>query len=206
MTTAAPGRPSGPRTSDAAASGPATLVLSRIVRPGHAEAFEAVLHRLAAEARTFPGHQGLTVLRPQPGGSLTYTVVAHFATVPDMDAWLASDVRARLIAEADEHAADGLRTRYLSGLEGWLAPPGGPVVLPSRWKIVVVSLVGIAPLLELVTYLLAPHLTALPVWGRPLIAASLIVPLMQYGVMPALTRLTRGLLYTDREERPHGPS
>jgi antibiotic biosynthesis monooxygenase (ABM) superfamily enzyme len=177
-----------------------------MVRPGHAEAFEAVLHRLAAEARTFPGHQGLTVLRPQPGGPLAYTVVAHFATVPEMDAWLASDVRARLVAEADAHAADGLRTRYLSGLEGWLAPPGAPVLLPpSRWKIVVISLVGIVPLLELVTYLLAPHLSALPAWGRPLVAAALIVPLMQYGVMPALTRLARGLLYTDRGERPHGP-
>jgi uncharacterized protein len=69
------------------------------------------------------------------------------------------------------------------------------VLPPSRWKIVVISLVGIAPLLEAVTYLLAPHLTSAPAWGRPLIAACLMVPLMQYAVMPTLTRLTRGVLY-----------
>jgi antibiotic biosynthesis monooxygenase (ABM) superfamily enzyme len=196
MTAAAPGRaaPAG------AEAGPATLVLSRAVLPGHEQAFEEILHRLAAEVRAFPGQQGLTVLRPQRGGPATYTIVAHFAAGQDLDAWLASDVRARLVAEADAHAAGGLRTRHLSGLEGWLAPPGTPVVLPpARWKIVVISLAGIAPLLEAVSYLLAPRLAGLPAWGRPLIAAALVIPLMQYAVMPALNRAARGLLY------PAGP-
>ena len=80
-----------------------------------------------------------------------------------MDAWLASDARARLVAEADLHSADQLRTRYLSGLEGWLAAPGSAVVLlPARWKIVLISMAGIVPLLEAVTYMLAPHLTGVP--------------------------------------------
>jgi uncharacterized protein len=83
-----------------------------------------------------------------------------------MDAWLASDARARLVAEADLHSADQLHTRYLSGLEGWLAAPGSPVVLPpARWKIVLISMAGIVPLLEAVTYLLAPHLTGVPTWA-----------------------------------------
>jgi hypothetical protein len=166
MTAAAAGRQASRAVPGAAAGGPATLLLSRAVLPGHEQAFEAVLHRLAAEARTFPGHQGLTVLRPQPHGPATYTIVAHFATGQDMDAWLASDARARLVAEADLHSADQLRTRYLSGLEGWLAAPGSAVVLPpARWKIVLISMAGIVPLLEAVTYLLAPHLTGVPIWG-----------------------------------------
>ncbi len=153
MTVAAPDQPAaGAGTGDAA--GPSTLVLSRAVTPGHEEAFEAVLRRLATEASAFPGHQGLTVLRPQPGGAATYTIVAHFATRQGMNAWLASDARAGLVAEADLHSAGGLRTRYLSGLEGWLVPPRSPVIVPpARWKIVVISLAGIVPLLEAVSYL-----------------------------------------------------
>ena len=203
MTAAAPGRPASRAAPGMAAGSPATLVLSRAVLPGHEQAFEAVLHRLAAEARTFPGHQGLTVLRPQPGGPASYTIVAHFATGQDMDAWLASDARARLVADADPHAAGGLRTRYLSGLEGWLAAPGAPVILPpARWKIVVISLAGIVPLLEAVSYLLAPHLAGLPAWSRPLISAAALIPLMQYAVMPVLTRAARGFLYPARGSAP----
>jgi hypothetical protein len=186
------GRP----VSAEAADGPATLVFSRAVLPGHRQAFEDILHRLAAEARAFPGHQGLTVLRPQPGGPLTYTIVAHFATGPDLDAWLSSDARARLVAEADAHAAGRLATRHLSGLEGWLGPPGVPVIVPpARWKIVVISLAGIVPLLEAVSYLLAPHLAGLPAWARPLISAAVVIPLMQYAMMPMLTRAACRFLY-----------
>jgi len=139
------------------------------------------------------------VLRPQPQGPATYTIVAHFATRQDMDAWLSSDVRARLVAEADLHSAGGLRTRYLSGLEGWLAAPGSPVVLPpARWKIVVISVAGIVPLLEVVNYLLAPHLEGMQAWSRPLMSAAVLIPLMQYAVMPVLTRAARGFLYPGR--------
>jgi antibiotic biosynthesis monooxygenase (ABM) superfamily enzyme len=79
MTAAAPGRPASRAAPGMAAGSPATLVLSRAVLPGHEQAFEAVLHRLAAEARTFPGHQGLTVLRP-PAGSNTTTPCAGSPT------------------------------------------------------------------------------------------------------------------------------
>jgi uncharacterized protein len=116
-----------------------------------------------------------------------------------MDAWLSSDARARLVAEADLHSADQLRTRYLSGLEGWLAAPGSPVFLPpARWKIVVISVAGIVPLLEAVSYLLAPYLSGVPTLGRPLISAAVLSPLMQYAAMPGLTRAACGFLYPRR--------
>ena len=195
MTTTTPAQGAGRTVAAEAAGGPATLVLSRAVLPGHRQAFEDILLRLAAEARAFPGYQGLTVLRPQPGGPLTYTIVAHFATGPDLDVWLSSDARARLVAEADAHSAGGLATRHLSGLEGgWPARgPGGPP--GARWKVVVISLAGIVPLLEAVSYLLAPHLAGVAAWARPLISAALVIPLMQYAMMPMLTRAARRFLY-----------
>jgi antibiotic biosynthesis monooxygenase (ABM) superfamily enzyme len=64
MTAAAPDQAAPAEAGD----GPATLVLSRAVLPGHEQAFEAILHRLAAEVRVFPGQQGLTVPRPQADG------------------------------------------------------------------------------------------------------------------------------------------
>ena len=59
-----------PRTAAdrAPVTGPVALVLSRQVRPGHEQAFEEILHRLASAVRSQPGHLDVTVLRPAPGG------------------------------------------------------------------------------------------------------------------------------------------
>jgi antibiotic biosynthesis monooxygenase (ABM) superfamily enzyme len=202
MTAGAPGP-----DPELAAAAPVTLVLTRAVKAGHEQAFEEVLHRLAAEVRRQPGHLDLTVLAPRPGGPRMYTIVSHFASRAAADAWLASQARAQLIAEADLHAAGELKTRYLSGLEGWLAQPGAPVLIPpARWKVAVLSAVGIVPLLEAVSYLLAPRLTGVPVWARPVISVVLVIPLMQYAVMPLLTRAGRRFLYPPMPaQHPEGP-
>ena len=202
MTAPMPGRQQGPAAA-AASAAPVTLVLSRAVKAGHEQAFEDVLHRLAAEVRRQPGHLGLTVLAPQPGEPRIYTIVSHFADRAAADAWLASQARAQLVAEADLHATGDLQTRYLSGLEGWLAQPGAAVLVPpARWKVALLSAVGIVPLLEAVTYLLAPRLLGLPLWARPLISVVLVIPLMQYAVMPLLTRAARPFLYPPRPAQP----
>jgi antibiotic biosynthesis monooxygenase (ABM) superfamily enzyme len=180
-----------------------TLVLSREVRAGPEGAFEDVLHRPADQVGRQPGHLDVTVLRPPPGGRRIYTIVSHFASGADADAWLASPARARLVAEAGLHAAGELHTRYLSGLEGWLAAPCAPVLVPpARRKTALVSAAGILPLLEAVSYLLAPRLAGLPVWVRPLVSVLIVIPLLQYAVMPLPARAARPFLYPARAGRP----
>jgi uncharacterized protein len=193
----------GTAANQAAVAEPVALVLSRQARPGHERAFEEVLHSLATAVRAQPGHLDVTVLRPAPGGPPIYTIVSHFQTRADADAWLASPQRARLVAEAGLHATGELQTRYVSGLEGWLATPGAPVLVPpARWKTALVSAAGILPLLEAVSYLLSPRLAALPVWARPLISVVIVIPLLQYALRPLLTRATRGFPYPPRVPRP----
>jgi uncharacterized protein len=113
---------------------PVAIVLSRQARPGQEQAFEEVLHRLAVAVRGQPGHLDVTVLRPAPGGPPIYTIVSRLRTRADADAWLASPERARLAAEAGLHPAGQLHTRYVSGLEGWLAAPGAPALVPPAWR------------------------------------------------------------------------
>ena len=140
---------------------------------------------------------------PPQAGPLIYTIVSHFRTGADAEVWQASPQRARLIAEADLHAVGELQTRYVSGLEGWLAAPGAQVLVPpARWKTTLVYAAGIVPLLETASYLLAPRLAAWPVWARPLISVLIVILLLQYAVMPLLTRATPGFLYPARAPRP----
>ena len=135
------------------------------------------------------------MLRPAPGGRPIYTIVSHFRARADADACPASPERTRLVAKAGLHSAGQLHTRYMPGLEGWLAAPGTPVLVPpARWKTALVTAAGIVPLLELVSYLLGPRLNALLAWARSLISVVIVIPLMQYAVMPLLTRATPGFL------------
>jgi antibiotic biosynthesis monooxygenase (ABM) superfamily enzyme len=195
----APGDPAGE-------DGAVTLVLSRQARPGQEQEFEQALRGLAAEVRRQPGHLAVAVLAPAAGEPAIYTIVSHFVSQAAAQAWLDSPARAQLVAQASLHAAGELQTRYLSGLEGWLARPGQPVmVAPARWRIVIVSAIAILPVLEAVTYLLAPRLTGLPVWFRPAVSAVLVIPVMQYAVMPAMTWAARGFLYPARR-RPATPA
>jgi uncharacterized protein len=177
-------------------SGGVTLVLSRRVKPGHEQEFEEILHRLADGVGRQPGHIDLTVLRPASAGPADYTLISRFTSKAAADAWVESEPRARLVAEADLHAAGELRTRYLSGLEDWLSQLGAAVMItPARWKVALLSAIGILPILEVVNYTVAPLLVGLPIWSRALIVTPVLIPFMQYVIMPVLTKLTRGFLY-----------
>lgn len=130
--------------------------------------------------------------------------MSHFRTRADADGWLASPQRARLVAGGGLHSAGELQTRYVSGLEGWLAARGAPVLVPpAQWKTALVSAAGMLPLLELVSYLLSHRLAALSAWARPL-SVVIVIPLVQYMVMPLLTHAARGFLYPPRAPQPTG--
>jgi antibiotic biosynthesis monooxygenase (ABM) superfamily enzyme len=185
----------GPSTGD----GPVTLVLTRHARPGAEAAFDDLLHRLAAAAIGFPGHLGVQVLRPEPGSGAPYTIVVRFASQAELDTWTGSEVRRALLAEAERLTVDGLLVHRLSGMEGWVRLPGANVVVPPpRWKVAAVTWVAILPVIEVLSALLIPSLTAWPWYARPVALTLVMIPLMTWVVMPAATRLARPFLYPSR--------
>ena len=74
--------------------------------------------------------------------------------------------------------------------------PGGPRLdgPPKRWKVAVLTFVGLYPLLLVTLALLGPVVAPLPFPARTAAVAALLVPVMVYAVMPALTRLFRSWL------------
>ncbi|PZS32309.1 MAG: antibiotic biosynthesis monooxygenase [Pseudonocardiales bacterium] len=179
---------------------PVTVVLTRRVKPGSEQAFEAVLHRIADQAVRFPGHEGVTILRPEPDGRTAYVLVLHFRSKLELQAWTTSSVRATLLAEADAYSDDMLETQQSAGLEGWFRLPGAELVRPPpRFKMAITSWIGIVPLLVPVSLWVAPHLTSLPLALRPVPAALVITFAMTYLIMPILTRALRAWLWPARQ-------
>jgi antibiotic biosynthesis monooxygenase (ABM) superfamily enzyme len=174
---------------------PVTMVVTRVIKPGLAAPFERWLHTVATEATGFEGHLGVHVIRPGPG-SREYTIVYRFSGPGALRAWLESDIRAQRLREAEPMFEGEGRVQELSGLEAWFTLPGrGAPIPPSRFKMALVTFAAVYSLLTAVTRLFAPLLAPLPQVVRTPIVCAIVIGLMTYWVMPAITRLLARWLY-----------
>jgi antibiotic biosynthesis monooxygenase (ABM) superfamily enzyme len=170
------------------------VVVSRRARPGR----EAELVRWAAEvtaaASAFPGHLGAQVYEPAPPDHEDLVIVFGFATAEQLARWERSPERTGLIRRADELSVGTQHAHTLETLATLFSAPGTAAVAPPRWKTATVIALAIYPLTLLVALLVSPHLSSLPVPLRSLATTVLIVPLMTWVAVPAVSRLLGGWL------------
>ena len=168
-----------------------TKIVDRIPRPGMTDQLEQAIRDMTAGALRFPGHLGVSVLRPalpvQPG----FRVEHRFDTCEHLRAWEESEAHARLAAVADRFTQGEPRRTVLSGLETWFTLPGHPTATPpSRAKITFMTWIGIFPLVYIFGTLFSFILPQdFPIILRAALVTGLVVPAMSYVVGPALTRL-----------------
>lgn len=171
---------------------PVHVAITRRVRPGREAEFQAALREFFHESFAHSAVLGATLLVPPPGSaSREFGILRTFADERERDAFYASplfqqwETRARELTDGEPHY------RTLHGLEAWFRSPGAP----PRWKMALVTFLGVYPLTSVL-----PRLGArlLPDW-HPLLAnvlvTGLIVSLLAWVVMPVLTRLFRSWLH-----------
>jgi len=181
-------------------SEPVTVVITRRVKPGCEAQYEQWLGRLQAEARNVPGYLGVTTQRPGASGPREYVSVIRFASIADMTAFEASELRQRYAREVIEWVEADARWDRLTGLEFWFTPPPGTVVpQPSRPRmaalmvvVVFVLVLSIGSAVNAVTGML-PFSMPYPI--RLLITIAIEVLLMTYWLMPQLTRRLAWWIY-----------
>ncbi|MFV8753136.1 antibiotic biosynthesis monooxygenase [Nannocystaceae bacterium ST9] len=173
-------------------SEPVTVVVARRVKPGHEPAYEAWLERLIAGAAGMPGYLGTNVVRPASGGPPEYTSVFRFASLADLRAFEASDLRRRALAEVE---ADAI-WRELTGLELWFTPPAGTVVpQPSRLRMALLLIVVVYLLVLSIGQLVGLVLADVGMPIRLLVTIVIEVFVMTYLLMPRLTRWLAKWIY-----------
>jgi uncharacterized protein len=201
----------GPDDSDAkppagarpASDEPVTVLFSRRVKPGREADFEAWAHGVTAAARNFPGHLGASVL--DPPDSRDYHILFTFTDRERMQDWLDSDERQRWLARVGELIqAEGLQ--QLTGLETWFKLPGANVATmtpPPRWKMWLVSIVAVYPLVLAFQALVVPRMAGLPLPLKALAFPLVLLTLMTFAVMPVVTRLLRRWLAPGHDHDPN---
>lgn len=166
-----------------------TAVISHLIRPGREEGYEAWLKGIANASREFPGHQGVTVLRPRSPAIPEYVVILRFDSYPHLCGWLKSSVRQEWIDRVQPLTQKAENVQVLTGLEALVTLPGQATAPPPRYKTALLTWVGVFLCSSLVGRILGPLLVGLPPLLAQAISIAIVVLLLAYLVMPRLTRL-----------------
>jgi antibiotic biosynthesis monooxygenase (ABM) superfamily enzyme len=174
--------------------GPVTVVIRHQVRPTKKAEFEVWMRGITRELTKFPGNLGFNVLRPVDPEQCEYVVFFRFDTFAHLEAWENSPERAACLEQLEPLSVNpAVRERH-TGMEVWFALPAGRKP-PPRWKMVLVTLLAIYPLVLLSQLFLAPHLSDWHVAARTLVISALLVCIMTYFQMPLVTKIFSRWLY-----------
>lgn len=177
---------------------PVTVVISRRVKPKCRKAFEKFISGITASAMTFEGHLGTNVFRPSNPKDNEYQIIFKFDRASNLQIWEKSECRRQWLARAENLRLEPARIRVITGLETWFTLPASKGILPPpRYKMAVVTLTTLFPLIQLANLTIAPLLALLPLplLLRSLIITAILVLLMTYVAMPRMTRLFSKWLY-----------
>jgi uncharacterized protein len=173
-----------------------TAIISHVVRPGREQGYEEWFHGIAADARKFKGHLGVSTIRPPDHTHPEYVVILKFDRYDNLKTWLESDVRREWIERLQPLIEKPESIQTLTGLETWFSLPNKSLKAPPpKYKMAIVTWLGVFVTLAIVSRLLTPILSRLPILLNQLITTGLVVTLLTYLIMPRLTQLFKHWLY-----------
>ncbi len=135
-----------------------------------------------AESR-FNGFRGSEFFRPVEGVQDEWTALYRYATAEDLDTWLMSEERQKLLSEGKKFSDFQLRT-VDNSFGSWFAFDGDGVVAPppSMSKTSIAVWVGLYPTVVILTLLLSP--LKMPMWIGMLIGNLLSSFVISFVTMP----------------------
>jgi antibiotic biosynthesis monooxygenase (ABM) superfamily enzyme len=176
--------------------GPVTVSISRKVVPGRETDYENWLHGVIAAASDFPGHLGVSILRPSGRTDGRYVLIYRFDSWEHCQRWETSDTRASWVEKLGGLVVGEADSKRVTGLEAWFDLPEIPVQQHApRWKMAIVLIAVVFVLVYPLQLGILPVTESWPHWTRTLLIATIQVLLMTYLVMPRVTRALRAWLF-----------
>jgi hypothetical protein len=168
---------------------PVTVVITRAVRSGSEQEFEEAVKAWIPKALDFPGYLGVHMLRPPPG-SREYGAVVKFRTQKEWDAFRNAPQYVHFLAQIRPYLEDEPRVETECGLESWFTPLGSQVLrVPPRWKMAIVTWLGVCLMVYPVSSLVSPLTTDWPWFLRYSLINAGVVAGLTWAVMPVLSGL-----------------
>ena len=162
--------------------------VTRQVKPGCERAYEEALREFARESLREPGATGVHLIAPVPGTQgCEYGILRSFESQAACDRFYESE-RFRNWQEQSAAMVVGEPVRRrLHGLEAFFRDARHSP--PPRWKMAIVTWLGVFPSVLLWSSLVPRILAGLPHLAIVAITNVFVVITLAWGVMPVLTRL-----------------
>jgi antibiotic biosynthesis monooxygenase (ABM) superfamily enzyme len=178
---------------------PITVFARHSVIPGKEEEFERWMAGIAEASSRYTGYLGTEVISPSVHTPSDYVVIFRFNNYCNLERWIESEERQSWIDRVGPFSAKPPTLDYHS-LEFWFSPDKHGGHAPSKYKMALTTFAIILPLVHFI-----PSALGKVLGPRPLLveasAVALIVLLMTYALMPAVTRLLQPWLFGRAEGR-----
>lgn len=186
----------GPSSTTPAAPERVHVAIMRVVRPGSERQFEALIGKFFDEAARQPGVCGAYLIRPIVGShTREYGILRSFQSGEDGDRFYASDLYRRWNEAVAPLVEGGPQRRELHGLEAFFHGHGSP---PPRWKMAVLTWIGVNPAVYIFSSAVPAAFGDIPPLAMLLIVNVFVVASLAWGFMPLLTRIFKAWLEPTR--------
>lgn len=171
----------------------ASSVIVHHVAPEKTDDFLKWQNGITAAVERFPGYRSTEVYPPVNASQTQWVIVIHFDDRQSLEAWLDSPTRTEWVNKLDRTIADYSLKRLNEGFGPWFVSEFGDsaAAAPAGWKMALSVLLGLYPTVLLLTTFVAPYTNRFGLAFSLLIGNAMSVSLLQWVVMPALTRLLK---------------
>jgi antibiotic biosynthesis monooxygenase (ABM) superfamily enzyme len=176
-----------------------TVVVNRQIKLGREAEFEQAMRNFVQFALGFPGHRGISILRPA-AGRRDYIVVDKFADERARVNFKASAEYQEWMNRLGELTEGDPRIEELTGLEGWFTlPEDTGLAKPPTYKMAIATFLGVFPVVMLLSLTLGPVVRAWPFVINNAVFNACVVILLTWVVMPLVTRALRHWLFPEKD-------
>ena len=138
----------------------------------------------------FPGYDGTDTYPPTGGGEGDWVTLLHFEDHESLERWLDSPERARWVEKLRTTVGNFELQKLEGGFAEWFRGATAETgKTPPGWKMVATVLFGLYPTVMLLTIFVSPYVNPLGMAFSMLIGNALSVSLLQWIIMPQLTRV-----------------
>lgn len=141
---------------------------------------------ITAAAAKHPGYDKTEVFEPIPDVMPEWVTLVHFKDNESLERWINSDDR-RDWTEKFHRDFGAYDFQKLGGFDAWFSGVKGPAPVPD-WRIATTVVLALYPTVMLWTLYVAPHLASLPFAASMLIGNIASVSILQWILMPLVTR------------------
>lgn len=173
------------------------IAITRRVKPGLEDEFNAKLHAFVRESMGSDGVAGVHILRPPQGSeSREFGILRSFTNEAAAERFYASELFSQWSGDVAVFVEGEPIRRRLTGLEAFFREERQ--AMPPRWKMAVVTFLGVFPAVLLWSNVLPPFISWSGYLVTSIVVNATVVASLTWVVMPFLTTLFHGWLHAGK--------